>query len=454
MSGKILIIFLIVINLFGVSAKVDKQNVIEGDNVVFSITASGGNIEFPKISDIDGDKIEGISSSQNISIINGNYQKTITKSYVFTPSHSLTIPSFKVIVDNKKIVTKPIKIKVVKDTKIDKDFKIDIKTKQTAIVGYPNIVTILFYQKTNVRVANISLELPRGDFELKQIGKEKDFYEGVYQVAQINYLLIPKKSGKINFKVKLKLGFSTQMVDAFGFIANRMKYKTIQKIVNIDVKKIYDGIIGDYKIDLNVDKMKVEANKPVNVKLTIKGEGDLSNLGNIKINIPNVTIYDNKAKIESKIINNKIYSNYQKDFVIIADENYTIPPLSFSFYNIKTDKNQTIMTKPIKIEVKSSKKMFLSNDKILHKVVTKTEYQTNYLYIILAFVIGGIVGFLISKIKFKKFELPKNLYQKLLPYADNPQIKEILNKLYNKEKLSKEDKEFLKEFFNENKRSD
>ena len=160
MNGKIFIIFLFVINLFAVMAKVDKQNVIKGDSVSFSITASGSDISFPTITSIDGDNIEAVSSSQNISIINGNYQKSVTKTYVFTPSHSLVIPSYKVIVDNHTFYTKPIKIKVVKDTKKDKDFKIEINTKKEAILGYPNIVTIKFYQKTNIKASSLSLELP------------------------------------------------------------------------------------------------------------------------------------------------------------------------------------------------------------------------------------------------------------------------------------------------------
>jgi hypothetical protein len=49
-------------------------------------------------------------------------------------------------------------------------------------------------------------------------------------------------------------------------------------------------------------------------------------------------------------------------------------------------------------------------------------------------------------LKKPRFKMPDNLYKKLLPYANNPDIKIILTKLYNKEKLSKKDKEFIKEF--------
>ena len=451
MNGKILIIFLFVINLFAVSAKVDKQNVIEGDNVAFSITASGGHIIFPDISSIGGNNIEAVSSSTNIIMVNGNYKRTLTKTYVFSPAHSLMIPSYKVIVDGKAEYTQPIKINVVKDIKTDKNFKLKVDTNTTAIVGFPNIVDIKFYQKTNEKVNSVSLELPKGAFELKQVGKEKISFEGAYRVVSVKYQLIPKKAGDIDFLVKLRLGFATQSIDPFGFVTSSMRYKTLQKDIKIKAKKIYDGLIGDFNISLNVDKTKVNANEPVNATLEINGNGDLSSLGDIKINIPNVTIYDNKAVIKD--------NRYIKKFVIVADKSYTIPPLSLSFYSLKDKKVKTIYTKEIKIDVKSNNMTPMvynnttapKNTKLVKKVV---EYKINYIYLIIVFVLGLIIGFLLSKIKInKKNLLPTNLYDKLLPYADNPKIKEILNKLYNKQKLSKEDKEFLKGFFNENKRS-
>jgi len=447
MIGKILIVFLFIVNLFAVSAQVDKKNVIQGDNVSFSISASGGNVIFPDIQEIDGNDIEAVSSSSNIIDINGQYQRTLTKTYVFTPTHSLVIPSYKVIVDGKPEYTKPIKINVIRDTKTDKDFKLEVNTSKNAIVGYPNQVIIKFYQKTNAKLSTIGLELPKGDFSLKQIGKEKDYYKGVYHIVELKYSLIPKKEGIIDFKVKLKLGFITQNVDSFGFVIQNMRYKTLQKDIKIKAKKIYNGLIGDFNISMNVDKTKVNANEPVNATLKISGKGDLSSLGDIKLSIPNVTVYDNKYIIRD--------GKYIKKYVIVADNNYTIPPLSLSFYSLKEKKVKTIKTKPIKIEVypttiNTHTKQIVSTKE---KIIVKTKYKIDYKYMILAFIIGLITGYLINKIKIKKENLPKNLYNKLLPYADNPKIKEILNKLYNKQKLSKDDKEFLKGFFNENKRS-
>jgi len=457
MSGKIILLLLVIVNLFGsVTASVDKTNVIEGDSVTLSIVADGKNIVFPDIREIQGDKINGIESRQNISIINGNYKKTTTKTYIFTPSHSLTIPSYKVKIDGKEYFTNPIQIKLVKDKITNKNFKLNLFIKDKIIVNYPNLVTIKYYQKTNAKVSQIRLELPKGDFELKQIGKEKHYFEGVYEISELKYFLIPHKVGNIDFKVKIKLGFAKLVVDAFGFPMQQMRYRVLTKAKNVYANKIYNGLIGDFNISLKVDKHKIRANKTLNGELVIKGEGDLTNLNNIKFSIPNVTIYDNKPEIDTKIMNNKIYSVYKKNFVIIADNNYTIPPIQLKYFNIKTNKEEVVNTKSIDIEVINKQHKNIANfNSINNQTPNKEELNSNnlnYIYLILSFIGGVIFTLIFVKLFFfskNRFQLPKNLYKKLLPYADNPQIKLILEKLYNNKKLLKEEKEFIKEFLKE-----
>jgi hypothetical protein len=460
MNGKFILIFLLATHIFAnVIANVDKQNVIEGDSVTYSIIADGNNITFPKIDKIAGFNVESVSNSQSISVINGNCQKKLIRSWSFTPLKSITIPSYTVKVDNKEYHTKSIKINVVKDSKLNKNFKLEVNTTKKAIVGYPTLVDIKFYQKTNAKVSAVQMILPKGDFTLKQVGKESDYFDGVYKVAEVKYLLIPKSEGIIHFSVALKLGFAKSAIDSFGFVTQVMKYKTLAKNIDIKVKKIYDGIIGNFKISMDLDKIKVKVNKPVNGKLIIEGYGDLNNLSDIKIDIPNATIYDNKPKITQIIKDNKIYSKYEKSFVVLADNNYTIPPVEISYYDIKEKKVKNISTKPVFVEVIKDKNRVvvnnIDNNKSKIQVQTKivTKYKTNYIMLLSIFILGVIVGYLLSFIKIKKeFKLPANLYNKLLPYADNPKIKTILEKLYNKKKLNKEEKQFIKEFF-ENKRS-
>ena len=455
MNGKFIVILLLAIHLFAnVVAKVDKQNVIEGDSITYSITASGKNITFPKIDKIAGFNVESISNSQTISIINGNYQKQLTRSWSFTPLKSITIPSYEVEVNGKKYRTKPIKIEVLKDSKLNKNFKLEVNASKTAIVGYPTYVDIKFYQKVNAKISTIQMILPKGNFELKQISKENDYYDGVYRVAEVKYILIPKSEGVIHFSVALKLGFAKPVIDSFGFVTQMMKYKTVAKNIDIKAKKVYNGIVGDFDISMKVDKTKVKANKPVNGELIIKGYGDLSNLSDIKIDIPNATIYDNKPKITQTIKNNQVYSIYKKSFVVLADNNYTIPPVEISYYDIKDKKVKNISTKPIFIEVTGHQVApIISHTQTPTQIKVVTKYKNNYLILVAVFILGIIVGYLLSFIRIKKeFKLPTNLYNKLLPYADNSTIKEILEKLYNKEKLTKEDKKFIKEFF-ENQRS-
>jgi len=438
MIGKIILLFFMIYQLIAsVDVKVDKKNVIKGDSVVFSIIAEGEKIKFPDIKEIAGYRIEGVSTSSNISIINGKYRKVITKSFAFTPMKDITIPSFTLEIDNKIEKTTPIKIKVVEDKKGDKNFKLEIIANKKMIVGYPNIVTIKFFQKTNIRVDSVALQLPKGDFILKQIGNEKSYYEGVYQVAEVKYKLIPLKEQKIDFRVVIKLGFREQVVDYLGFITTRMRYKLLSKLLQIETKKVYDGIVGDFKIDFFVDKNSSNPTTPVNGTLIIEGDGDFSNLEDMKIKIPNVTIYNNKPIIKN--------NRYIKKFVFISDKNYTIPAFSLKFYSLKEKQVKVIKTAPLQIEIKGDKKIIQQN-RVVTKIVEKVKYKTDYFLLFFIFLIGVIIGFFISKFKVKKFKLPENLYQKLLPYADNPEIKQILDKLYKDKKyrLSKEERKIVK----------
>jgi 23S rRNA maturation mini-RNase III len=87
------------------------------------------------------------------------------------------------------------------------------------------------------------------------------------------------------------------------------------------------------------------------------------------------------------------------------------------------------------------------------KITPSNRLNLDYFDLILSFVGGAVFSLIIIKllsISKNRFKLPHNLYERLLPYADNGQIKTILEKLYNKQKLSKEEKEFIKNFLKNN----
>jgi len=420
-----------------VSVNVDKTHLLSGDDVVYSISATGNNIIFPHLSKIGNYDIEAISQFSNLSIKNGKYITTITKTYTFTPTKSLTIPSYKVIVDNTPYYTKPIKITVLKNNHHQK-FRLDVLAPKRAIVGYPSIITIRFYQRVDTKIDTVSMEISRGDYILKPLTNEEDFYKDNYKIAQIKYLLLPKKAGQLHLKVKLKLGFS-RVQQTGGFILPQMQYKFLTKQITIKSDKVFDGLVGDFNISMHTNTTHTTPNEPINATLQIQGYGYLNDI-DIPF-APNAIVYANKAEVNTTIKHNRVYSIYKKHYVLVSDHNFTIPSIVLKFYSIKHHQIKSVSTKALHITISTP-----SHPQVITKTITQTITKTNYTYIVVAFGIGLLIGIISARIKFpSKFSF-EDVFDKLIIYADDKRVKRILDKLYLKEKLTKEDKKFIKSY--------
>ena len=117
--STILFLLFLTINLIAseVSINVSAPAIYKGENVSFTLTATSSDVEFPNITQIDNFPILGVSSSSSTSIINGSYSKKISKTYTFSPTKNVTIPSFKIKLDGKTYTTNQKDISVLQPSK-------------------------------------------------------------------------------------------------------------------------------------------------------------------------------------------------------------------------------------------------------------------------------------------------------------------------------------------------
>ena len=448
---KNLILFLPLILLAFVKVYVNKKIIYPGDEVVYTIEATGNNIKFPEIKKIDNFPILGHSESENISIINGNMQKSISKSYIFSPTKSITIPSFNVIVDNKTYKTKPIKIEVTtpKETN-NTNYKLSISVnKKNVFIGEPVILKIKFFKNINSNPQSIGIQRPSfQDFFVKELS-QKTYNKNNYSVTEYSFLLIPQKAG--NYKIGpilAKIGYLSQENNPFNdpffnMMFSTIKYKNIySNSIDLNISPIPSNTIyGNFKANLIANKTEVKANEPVKVTLNIQGCGDFYDLGNFKLNIKDATIYENSPNIKTFIKNNKLCGTYTKEFTIISNHNIIIPPITFNSFDGKI---HNIKTNKIFIKVKETniQKQIPTKNKIKKVIKTKIVYKNNYIELIIAVIVGIIIGILatvlIKNIKIKnednlikqiKKANDKELFNILLEFSNNPEIEKILKQL-------------------------
>ncbi len=467
-----------------VTATVDESEIVEGNSVLLTLTVVGEQSDkLPDISEINGIPVE--SSSRNFgssfTSINGQNKMEHTQSLTleFKPDGNMTIPSFQVKVDGKIEATEPINLTLVK-AKVglpnsDEKFSLDIKlNKSKAYLGEPIIATVLFKQRRNIDVMDIQYEQPAfKDFFSKVIGQQKNYNKGEYAFLELQYLLIPKHDGNLTLEpARAKVAERVRQKQFGGWFSDVPQWSNLTSpsliLEVIKPSKAHD-VVGNFKLNEHIDSQKVEVNKPVNLQIEITGEGSLDDFEGLKFELDGVTIYSDDAKVESKLVGEKVESHYVKSFVFIADHDFTIPSKTIRVYDYRTDEVKLLTTKSYDIKVNGAKQAMVQpmvytknsreNNTTNNTISSTTLVNTlpSIVALFLAFVLGVVVTLLLkylptlvlSKWRMKKFgfnydEALQVLYPKM---SQSPDVEAMVRQLYaikQGDKSIQIDKEVLK----------
>jgi len=461
--------------LFGASVKatVNDPNVVEGNSVRLTLEATGEDVRFPAIDSIGSYPVEGTSNMTYSSFreVNGKTTRENIKKQVlsFTPDKAMTIPSFSIQVDGQTMQTNPIDIKIVKSAaptpgspkKISLDM---VASKQRVFVGEPLLLSVFFNESKQVDLMKVEYQKPVfKNFFVKEVDGEKTYRKGGYLVHELRYILTPKHEGNFTIEpARAKIAERGRRKDDFfgTFFDTPIWSQIVSNRLSIEVKPSPEetDLIGDLKLSETIDATEVKANKPVNLTIKISGEGSLEDFDGLKYEIDGVTIYSDDAKIESNLQDNQLISSYEKKFVFIADHNFTIPSKSFTLFNYKTGKVETLQTQSRQITIKGGK---VATPAVIqstkpHTVVKREttdalkEGQTGRVenavepfapwMLLLAFVGGVILTLgvvkLLPVVKWKKSPNPmkeSEAIKILYPHtSDDPKVEEMVRKLYAK----------------------
>lgn len=492
--GKIFIICIFFLTgLFAdVKLTVNSPAIYEGELASFTITStSDGDIEFPNINSIDKYNIVDKSSSQSTTIINGNYSKKISRTYSFAPTKDVTIPAFEIKLDGKVYTTTPQKISVLKPSasKEGEDFIIQVKADKNEVkVGESINLNVLFKYKLDSKIDKLQISEPKiENFWIKKVGEVEKSSEKDYIIFSQKYLLFPQKSGEYELKsleadigkaIKQKVSNDFFNDPFFDSVTNRITWQKIySNDLHISVKPLPNNLelFGDYTLQTSVDKMQVEANQPVNLSININGVGNIDDIQKFNLTIDNVVSYSDEPKIDSSFEEKEYKGDFSQKIAFVALEDYTIPKISLTYFDKKTNQVKTIYSNPIDIKVQNSNqnskivKIETANTptKISNEVkVPDIKENKNINYKVLALVLFLIILVLLLLFRnkktdkkaekdiillIKKAKNDKDLFELLLPYSKkNELIKNTLIKLEEnlyKKTNHKIDKKELMNFF-------
>ncbi len=499
--GKILLIALLPIYLLAgsVSATIDKTAIYPGDSVTLTLSATGRDIEFPKIDEIANYPVADSGTSTSIVIMNGDMKKTLKRSYSFSPDKNVTIPSFTVKVGGKEYKTQPINVSILDPKTAIKngaDASLQmVVDKNSSYVGEALNLDLILKLKANSNIAKAQIEPPKfSNLWAKQVGDVQKSQEGNYIVQKYHFILFPQQSGKITIP-PIVAHIAKAQKDAYDpffgsgmnismFGGNLEWSKVFSNPVTIDVKPLPDNLelYGDFNIKATPDRTKVYAGKAVNLTVIVEGVGNIDDVKKFNFDIPNAVVYADEPKVQSGFRGDEYGGRFTQKIAIVGDSNFTIPALELRYFDKNSKKEVVKKTQPINITVIGGAKV-TNVQKVTPKIETADNssdmnssssnsetvaQSTNigwleYLYIALAYIAGLITMWLIKIRKPKeKKELPivkkiqkaksdKDLHKVLLPFAKDSKVvanelKKLEDNIYNDGK-NKIDKDTLLDYF-------
>jgi len=429
----------------------------------------------------------------------------------------MIIPSYAIEVDGTVEHTSPVDLQVTAPQAASKNASVQLEmrlAKKEVYVGEPVQLDLIFKHAPNAKYAKVELSEPEvKSFWAKKLPGSKTGTENGYITQTFSYLLFPQEAGTFTIPATFaKLGSvakkrrrNTAFDDPFfdnafandpffsAFGASQMQWKKLfSNQAELTVKALPETleIYGDFQIKAQVDKTTVAANKPVNLSIVLEGEGNLDDIKKFNIDISNAVVYPDEPSVKASVHAGTYRGSVIEKSAIVADSNYTIPSVSFSYFDKKIQRKKTIETDPIAITVtgdtvhKSSETFFeekntetrasgtdsnKSSNVNTDRIRALLQDKTNWLYLAVILTVLIMLGLLLSRKKGIKSKKPhkevtivdqilrakddKALLEILLPYANaDHRVKETLHKLeknlysHGKEEI---DKEYVLEYFEE-----
>ena len=412
MKKKLFIIYILLIinslNVFS-SNKISftasaPDAVAMGDQFRLSFTINTKDVKDFRAPSIKGFEIlMGPNRAYSMQNINGQQSESITYTFILMPTAEgeYTIPGATINTGNEQLTSNSLQIKVLPadNTTNKNNSSNNHSTTKSTSVSNNDLFIRAIVNKTNVYEQEAilltykiytSVDLQRFDhvklpdfkgFHSQEIELSNNTRWGLEHYKGRNYqttifrqfILYPQQSGELTIDAAhfdASVAIVTHSSDPFeAFFNGGSNYievkKTIQTpSININVKALpagkptdFSSGVGEFKLVSSINKTDIKTNEAVTIKLIISGTGNLKLLSNPQVNYPdNFEIYDPKVDNKFKLTTEGLTGTKTIEYLAIPRDagNYTIPPISFCYFDINSNSYKKLTTEEYKLNVTGS----------------------------------------------------------------------------------------------------
>ena len=371
-------------------AKVSKKRLglNERLRIDFEMNENGDNFNPPNF--INFHVVSGPQQSVSRSWVNGVQSFSKTYTYFLTPKKKgkIVLGQAEVNINGEIYKTSPIEIEIISavekpndpnntDNIIDGNIHLVAEiSKNNPYLNEGITVTYKLYFRNPISISDVQeLESPSyGDFwsHLIKIGRAEINMRGSYKGEPYNEViwrkavLYPQKTGKLILEpltLNLSLNLPSNRKDLFGrrILTQAQKMITTGKDI-IRVKGLpqnnkpdnFSGAVGEFDFDVILNKNALKATESFQVKIKVKGKGNLKLFNLPPINVPNtLEVYEPEHEENIQITVSGMEGFIEDNYTIVPEYQgkYPIPPVKFTYFNPQTALYKTLDSQDLLVDV-------------------------------------------------------------------------------------------------------
>jgi len=352
------------------TASLDRDTLTLGESVTLSLTFSDGSPQNPPSpASVPNLQIEYVGPSSQFSFINGQVSSTVTHNFTVTPRQAgeYTLPSVAAEVAGEKLVTQPLKLKVLApnappaaaiNAGTEPVFLKLSLPKKEMYLGEIMLAELQLYVRNGVQVGGFRLtgfsadgfnvgKMVEGQRHQAQVGN------AIYTVVPVAIALNPVKTGSLSLgpataSVAVEVPSANRrrdIFDPFGMFGStqqkQLSLATDTESVRVlalptqNVPPEFNGAVGSYTMSATAGPTNLAAGDPITVRVQISGRGSLDGL-----TLPAqpgweaFKTYPPTAKVETTdALGVQGTKTFEEVVVPQSGDVKALPPISFTFFD-------------------------------------------------------------------------------------------------------------------------
>ncbi|KAA1247595.1 BatD family protein [Aquimarina sp. RZ0] len=366
-----------------------KLGINERLRVDFEMNQDGDNFTPPNFSGFT--VVGGPNQSISNSWINGKRSYAKTFSYFLSPTRRGTFKIGQATIEIGGSIYKTLPIRVEVTAAVQKpkdgnnaDYVASENLHLVAEVSNTNpylneAITVVYklYVSPRIQVSNLrEIDNPKySDFwsqaiKIGQLSVERGEYKGEPYSFVVcgKTVLYPQKTGKLEIEpltLSISVNVPTNRRDIFG----GKLYTTVERKVAagtriINVKPLpeqgkpddFSGAVGTFNFRVSPNRTSLDATESLEAKVTVSGNGNLKLFDLPKLNVPNgLEQYEPEHNESVRTTLGGMSGSISDTYTLVPQfkGTYPIPPISFSYFDLKTKTYKRITSDEIVINVKN-----------------------------------------------------------------------------------------------------